>query len=260
MEWHTLAENLPVGHKTRSDCDCGGGKTLIINNATKGYSCHCFRCDRNEFVSKGTQSLEELARIRKLNEEAKTTELALELPHDYTKEIPLHGRLWLYSNGITETVWSSYNIGYSKYLDRVILPIREKTGNLVWFQCRALNRGQEPKYLQPSGNRDTILFHAGECKGNSERIIAVEDILSAIRVGKHVQSVSILGTKITTAQANQLSNHAVTTWLDNDAAGRRGAYNIRKTLSLVTNVTNIVTPVDPKKLTDKQIRTALSLN
>lgn len=258
--WLEIAENLPVNGKTRGDCpnECGSGNTLIINHNSKGYSSHCFRCDFNDFVGKGTQSLAELARIRELNEAAESIELSLELPHDFTKEIPLHGRLWLYSGGITESVWREYGVGYSKSLDRVILPVYDSSNNLEWFQCRALYEGQKPKYIQPARSRDKVLFRVGFDRKDLQRVIIVEDILSAIRVGKHVPTASLLGTKITTGQASELSRYKrVTTWLDPDRAGRRGAYAIRKTLGLVTDVDNIVTLSDPKELTDHQIKETL---
>lgn len=261
MEWITLAENLPTGQKTRSNCECGDGKTLIINHNTNGYSCHCFRCDFSDFVGKGTQSLNELARIRKLNEEAETINLPLELPNDFSETIPLHGRLWLYKGGITESTWRRYNIGYSESLDRVILPVYDSEDNLIWYQCRALHTDQKPKYIQPSRSRDNVLFSVEKSGKDLQRVIIVEDILSAIRVGKHIPTVSLLGTKITTGQATKLAKFSqVTTWLDPDRAGRRGAYNIRKTLGLVTEVDNIVTLSDPKELTDEQIKETLCCN
>jgi len=260
MEWLTLAENLPTGQKLRKDCECGDGKTLVINHTVKGYSRFCFRCDIDDFVGKGKQSLAELARIRELNEAAKSIKLTLELPHDFTREIPIHGRLWLYSGGITESVWREYGIGYSESIDRVVLPVYDTSNNLVWFQCRALHKGQKPKYIQPARSRDNELFQVGYSKTNLQRVVVVEDILSAIRVGKHIPTVSLLGTKITTGQAARLSEYEkVTTWLDSDRAGRRGAYTIRKTIGLVTEINNIVTIKDPKKLTDQQIREILCL-
>lgn len=253
--WLDIAKELPLGHKTRVNCECGDGKTLVINHNIKGFSCHCFRCDVNEFIGKGKQTLEELARIKELNELSKE-ELPLQLPDDFTQDIPLHGRLWLYSGGITEPTWKQYNIGYSKKYDRVILPVYDNN-KLIWYQCRALHEGQVPKYIQPSRGRESIVFTSKGGKNNG-RAVLVEDILSAIRVGKHIRTYSLLGTKISTNQANILAKHShVTTWLDADKAGRVGAYKIRKTMSLLTEVTDIVTAVDPKKLSDKEIKEVL---
>ena len=256
MKWLEIAQNLPTNKHTRSDCpeECGSGNTLIVNHKPQGYSAYCFRCGYQAFEGKGQQNLQELAHIRELNEQAESIQLTLELPDDYTTEIPLHGRLWLYGGGLTESVWKDHNIGYSKKLDRVILPVYDDSGNLEWFQCRALLKGQKPKYIQPSRCRDKVMFRVSKDGEANKRVVVVEDILSAIRVGRHINTCSLLGTKITTGQATELAKYdRVTTWLDPDAAGRKGAYKIRKTLGLLTEVDNIVTDKDPKELSDKQI-------
>lgn len=257
MNWIETAQDLPLGHKTRIDCECGSGKTLVINHNNKYYSAHCFRCDFDEYHNKGKQTLGELARIKALNEAAESLNLQLELPADFTTEIPLHGRLWLYSGGLTPSDWGSLGFGYSKELDRVVMPVY-KAGKLVWYQCRALIDGQKPKYIQPSKDRHEVMFV--QHTESKERIVVVEDILSATRVGKHIASASLLGTKITTAQANELAQYErVTLWLDSDRAGRKGAYKIKKALSLLTNVDSVVTEEDPKVLSDEQIKEVLCL-
>lgn len=264
MTWLEVAQNLPLGAKVRIDCpECGEGTNThaaVVNHSTQRFSLYCHACKYNPFEGKGKQSLAELARIRELNEAAQTVELGLELPDDFTTEIPLHGRMWLYKAGITQPVWSAYNIGYSERLDRVILPVYDAKGNLIWYQCRALHSGQKPKYLQPARDRSTIMFRVKGSRNDLRRIVIVEDILSAIRVGKHIDACSLLGTKITTAQAAELGQYSeVTTWLDSDRAGRSGAYKIRKTLGLITEVKNILTDKDPKELSDKEIRRHLNV-
>ena len=258
--WLDVAQKLPLGHKTRINCECGDGKTLLVNHGYKAYNAYCFRCGENPFEMKGEQSLTELKRIRELNDEAKKSIYTCELPTDFTNEIPREGRMWLFEAGITESTWRIHNIGYSEEMARVILPVYDASSNLVWFQCRAILAGQQPKYLQPSSGRDNILFESYG-RETSDRVIVVEDILSAIRVGKLCKSVSLLGTKISTAQIILLSKYdRITTWLDSDKAGVQGAYRIRKALELVTSTDNIVTELDPKLLSDKQIRRELCLD
>lgn len=256
QSWIQTAENLPQGHNARGDCpeNCGSGGTLSIVNDHKRLWCSCFRCGFNASESKGQQTLAELARIRELNESAEKMMLSMELPHDFTTTIPRHGRAWLFKAGLSESTYKLHGIGYSKTLDRVILPVFGDKGELIWYQCRALHAGQKPKYLQPARDRSHVLYRGHLQPSTDGRAIIVEDILSAIRVGKHIQTYSLLGTKITTAQAARLSKHdRITTWLDPDSAGRKGAYRIRRTLGLLTEVDNIVTTTDPKDLTDKEI-------
>lgn len=184
----------------------------------------------------------------------------MRLPSDYTTEIPLEGRLWLYSAGITESVWKEYNIGYSESMRRVVLPVYNDTGRLIWYQCRALLKGQKPKYLQPRRGRDTVLFQSEPIRRNVQELVIVEDILSAIRVGRFKPAVSLLGTKISTAQCNILGRaKRVNIWLDNDSAGRNGARRIRKAVGLITEVRITQSEVDPKALNDNEIKELLCM-
>lgn len=258
MSWLEEAKKLPVGKNAYINHHCGGGKTLAINNTFKGYSCYCFRCGETSFKSKGQLTLEELALIKQQNA-LHEQEVKLALPDDFTLDIPLEGRIWLFKAGITVPVYESYGIGYSPSWNRVIIPIYEQD-KLVWFQARALSKHQQPKYLQPSAEKATVLFKTHSYNNNRERVVITEDMLSAIRVGTFIPTVSILGTKITTEQSNEIAQfNRVTTWLDSDKAGRKGSYAIRKGLSLVTDVDDIVTDEDPKLLSNMNIKEALCI-
>jgi len=255
MMWIQVAKDLPLNGSVQIECPegCGSGEKLSVNHSNKDYWCFCYRCGFTEREYKGKQTLAELQKIQELNKAAEEP-IPLELPHDFTTDIPLEGRLWLYKAGITEQRWWSYKIGYSEVLQRVVLPVYNSEGDLIWLQCRAIHPQQSPKYLQPARDRSTVMFSVCPDREDSERVVLVEDILSAIRVGKHIRAVSLLGTKITTSQAAMLGKYKrITTWLDSDVAGRRGAYKIRRTLGLVSEVDNIVTKVDPKELSDKEI-------
>lgn len=251
-EWLKIAKKLPLAQKTRVNCECGSGKTKVINHNQQGYSYFCFRCDDKDFVGKGKQTLEELAELKRLNEEAANTVYKIELPPDFTKDIPLIGRLWLYQAGVTESLWKQYGFGWSEKMQRVVMPVY-KGDKLVWFQARAVHAGQKPKYINPTGDRSNLIYWTGDTTDKSE-IVVVEDILSAIRVGNTKTACSLLGTKITTRQAGLLGDYArVTTWLDNDEAGIKGAYTVRRLVGMVTEVRNIRTDSDPKTYTNSEI-------
>jgi len=261
--WKDIAKDLPLNGKVQTECpeNCGSGEKLSVTHSMKSYWCNCYRCGFTDIEYKGKQSLAELKKLQALNDAAAKIELTLDLPNDFTEELPRHARAWLFRAGISPNLWKYHSIGYSEALDRVILPVYDTQGNLEWYQCRALQSGQKPKYLQPSRCRDKVMFRVLRDRENLQRAIVVEDILSAIRVGVHINTYSVLGTKITTPQAAELSKYGtVTTWLDPDRAGRTGAYKIRKTMALVTDVTNIVTSVDPKDLSDKQIKEQLCIH
>lgn len=261
MNWLDLAKTLPLGHKLRSDCpECGldtNTNAAIINHNLQGYSLYCNACGYNPFSHKGKQTLAELAELRKLNEEAQrhAQSRTIALPDDTSYELSTfspEGRHWLFKAGITPKIITKYRIGYSKLLRRVVLPVYGET--LDWYQNRAVFEGQKPKYLQPNVAKNAM-FNAKLIRPDSN-VVIVEDILSAIRVTEAGYiATSILGTKLSDWQTSRLSRaSSVTTWLDGDRAGRKGAASIRKTLSMLMEVGNIVTEKDPKCYSDQQIR------
>ena len=257
--WEKVAENLAVGTKTREDCEeCNGRNTLVVSRNTKGSHAYCFKCDLNEHKSAEPLSLAEQQRLLELS---KTVEAELDasgsvaLPEDITYDIPLEGRLWLYKCGISESVWRKYKVCYSPRWQRVIIPIYHGD-QLIWFQARSIIPEMKPKYLQPSADKSKVLFRSLNQQGDT--VVLTEDMASAIRVGKHIPTMSILGTKLTNGQANYISKFdKVVVWLDSDKAGRDGSKKIRRSLGLLTDTFDILTDEDPKCLTDKRIREEL---
>ena len=271
MSWIDLAKQLPCGQHSRCDCpQCGAGtntNAAIYNHNPKYYSIYCNACDYKAYESKGVLSLEERKRIQDLNTEAEQHLLGpIELPKDVTydhTEFSREARLWLYKSGLTTTIWRKYNIGYSKRLERVVLPIYSTAGDLIWYQCRAILTGQKPKYLQPSRDKNNIYYESRN-PTISRTVIVVEDILSFIRVTeatnttKRYNVFTPLGTKLSSGQIRALSEYdEVITWLDNDRAGITGARNISKVMSLVCSVRNIREDKDPKCYSNKQIKEIL---
>ena len=196
----------------------------------------------------------ELRRLEKDREEELSA--TVRLPWDFTLDIPLEGRLWLFKASITPHRALEMGIGYSEHYQRVIIPIYQGS-ELVYFQARALHDYQEIKYINPKVDRSAIAYWVGTHDSDQARIIVTEDILSAIRVGKFIPAMSALGTKLSVPLANKLMQYDhVTTWLDPDQAGIDGAYKMRKMLYVPT--TNILSSADPKNLTDEEIKACLN--
>jgi len=252
-DWLDIAKELKRGDGVYIDCDCGKGKTLAINHRSKGYSTFCFRCDRKDWHPKGRMSIAEITAMNKLNEEAKSFTSKIVLPKDFSLEIPLEGRLWLYTASISESLIKKYNMGYSERLKRVIIPVY-RYNKLVWFIGRAVHKLQEPKYLAPSENKDDVLFYSGRI---GKVAVVTEDILSAIRVGTTTPTISLLGTKLSTEQLGALMDTRIILWLDSDKAGRAAAKKMERELCMVTEVCKVVTKKDPKMLTNEEIKNTL---
>jgi len=252
-KWLEIAEELPLGTKTRVTC-CGKNRDAVISNDKQGYSVHCFKCGYSDRHTVHNRTLEQLRCLEELNRQPDP----VEIPEDFTSVIPVQHRTWLYKAGITHAEYLQAGIGWSDHLQRIIIPLYGDSGELLYFQCRAVHKGQLPKYKNPPVEKATLLYKVNH--PDYSRVVVTEDILSALKVGRHTHAVSILGTKTSDEQAAYLSEFKlVSYWLDPDKAGLEGARKGCKQLSLVTNTEVLHSSKDPKNLSDRVIRKILGL-
>jgi DNA primase len=145
---------------------------------------------------------------------------------------------------------------------RIILPVWFDR-KIVGYQARALG-DQKPKYLGAIFNlEESVIFYSK--KAITDTIIITEDILSAIRLSKFANSVSLLGTSFDRDGSRlfkllSCGPRNFILWLDGDEAGTKAAINLKKQLLLYGNVNIIYTREDPKNLSDRQIKEYLSLS
>ena len=261
-EWIKIAEKLPVGHSVRYR-HCGKDEAASIFHNADGYSLFCHRCGTSLFESFGYRNYKELLKVKKRNEEAQVAlqTTKVKLPFDFTLDIPPEGMLWLLKASITPHMARVAGFGWTPYFQRVVLPVYNDDHKLIYYQARAVLKGQDPKYLNPKVDRSAIIYWRRHKSTNIKRVVVTEDILSAERIflaQDHADTACILGTKITQQQANQLAAYdEVTTWLDSDKAGVNGSRKVRKLVGLAVRTSNIVTLKDPKLLSAEEIRTIL---
>lgn len=228
---------------------------MIISNGRNGYSGYCNRCHDNVFHGHGQRTFKELMELKRLEKEHTKSLATVRLPWDFTLDIPPHAMLWLLKASITPYRARKAGIGYSDHYKRVFIPVYQD-GKLVYFQARALHDYQEIKYINPRIDRASIGYWVIPEGGNHGRLVITEDILSAIRVGQFVPTLSTMGTKLSIELANMLMEYDhVTTWLDPDQAGIDGARDMRRMLFVPTS--NILSEKDPKNLTDEEIKACL---
>ena len=131
-------------------------------------------------------------------------------------------------------------VPYDRFRDRVMFPISDRSGRVIAFGGRALEKDVQAKYLN---SPETPLFHKGAVLYNHHRarkpaadkdaIIAVEGYVDAVAMTAvgfpHV--VAPLGTALTPDQCDLLWRMAgePTLCFDGDAAGRRAAFKAVET-------------------------------
>lgn len=260
----------------RIEC-CSDDRSMLISNTQRGYTGYCFRCREPHFQPHGEFSLAVLARRKA--ELALVQERTVQLPRDFSTEIPTDEAVWLFKAGISSEIAKYYGIGWSAYLGRVIVPVYEN-GELVAYTAR-LQHGK-PKYIEKSVDPGGCVFVASRslllpsyrdwALASGPDAVLVEDNLSAIRVGrvaKHV--VSLMGTSANAKQlAKALGNHTglrpdamgtVAVWLDPDKPGRTASSKLCEALRLLGyEVREVLSARDPKLYANRTIKEHLTFD
>jgi DNA primase len=126
-------------------------------------------------------------------------------------------------------------VPYDRFRERVIFPIADRSGRVIAFGGRALEKEVQAKYLN---SPETPLFHKGQCLYNHHRarkaahetgrVVVVEGYMDVIAMtGAGVaECVAPLGTALTPDQCELLWRMAEEPILcfDGDRAGRKAAY------------------------------------
>lgn len=257
-DWLKIAQKLPVGYKQRYvHCESTSNSSGIISFDGQTYTMHCFKCGETLKHDAGKLDFATRMKIRKRNKEAAKAlrKKKVFIPKDFTLDIPKEGMLWLLKASITPYRAKEIGIGWLSKHQRVLIPVYNPSGKLIYTQARAVLAGQQPKYINPVVDKRSILYWTKPKESlYADTVVVTEDILSSVRVGKFLPTASLMGTKISVAQTNQLTEYKhVIAWLDPDEAGDIGSRKVRKAVGMLSKVTIIKSRADPKNLTDKEI-------
>lgn len=200
---------------------CGSRDNLARYDDGSGY---CFGCAHSEPASKRKA-------VKVFKEAYKTsfTEVAT-LPPKWVEELTRRGL-----NASEQALFK-----YSPELDRLIW----RDGDFAEARCFF---GKQPKTLS-FGNK---AFHV---IGEGERIVLVEDIFSAIRVGRVTAAVPLFGSVIPKPWMMLLAKltSKVTVWLDSDKY-QEAIKQARALRLLGPDVTVLNSPKDPKEYSTQDI-------
>jgi hypothetical protein len=186
---------------------------------------HCFGCGYH----KGIPTYE---RVRQLSHgnplPVKNVDETYDFPTDYTTDIALPALNWLKSFSITEEEIKRHRMGWSDERKLLIFPVLDGGGDLIMWQGRRFSpskpmveRGEDgklyPKYIT-KGPVSDILHLVGVSTDPKNTIILVEDLISAIKVGRTYQSAPLWGSNIPLKLIQRLSGrfNSLGVWLDRD--------------------------------------------
>ncbi len=280
--WLQRAKQLEYGRHDKIQC-CATDNSMRIEHNSQGYRGWCFRCKQHKFEPHGQLSLEELSK-RRAAINAVLESKSLYMPSDLSSEMPNYAAAWLLRAGVPLALAQRYGIGFSAKLDRVVLPVyRDK--ELVAYTMRSTN--DKPKYIERQVDESAIFVSSDETIIEPEQrgsygldFVVTEDILSAIRVGRIVTTLALLGTSVSgpkvqgllgtyrkvraPAPSEMVGKHEedvlrIGVWLDADKAGRVAAKRLESRLELQgCSVLRIRTDKDPKRYSNRQIKEILS--
>lgn len=184
----------------------------------------------------------------------------VELPEDFTYDIPAIGLAWPLKYGISEDDCRGYGFGWSDKYQRFVMPVHDiHDDSLRAVQSRAVTN-VTPKYL----NKGKALFFAYsplDALGGDSMVIT-EDMLSCVKVGKVIPAVSTLGTYLSAKDASKLLElySKFYVWYDDDEAGHRGSKQARRELQMQgAHVRIINTELDPKEYSTREIKEILDV-
>jgi len=246
------------------ECSEGKDPCLIITKTFHptyglGWIYICHRCGIKGFKKAKELSRKEWIEFKKSLHIVKqnSSSNTITSPNDYTIQIPERGLAWLYKYDIKPEEIKEFRIGYSPSWQRVILPVY-KFDRLIYYQARYVGFDSDiynkRKYINIKAKRKDIYFSVIRFE-NQKEIIIVEDILSAIKVGRHKNTLALLGSYIPDdlILKVKLQGINVSIWLDYDKRISARKYTKRFN-ALGIKCKQICTPYDPKEYNDNDIK------
>lgn len=243
---------LKPGQRRRFDHNCGAPGSVLVTASVNGLSAWCFRCGESCVINKELSLAEkaELVRERKKGYESFRES---KLPHDFTLEVPAAGLNWLSAGGIRLGELRKLGIGYSKSMQRLIIPVYGTDGTLAFTQARAIQDGASPKYLNSGGSAAAnTLFQTAPLRG---LVVVTEDILSAVRCGRYYPSAALCGVSLSDYKSLALLKaDTILCFLDPDPAGQKGMRKFIKRMSVLhSDIRKVQAHADPKNLSNKEL-------
>lgn len=266
-EYVDIGSSLPLDGSVRVVHSCktsSHSKPLAIRRHSDGrITAKCFRCGKSGSYSKALAGRSLIKkRAEAYGSGGVSTGRGFVLPKDLNgrpSTWPTKAQVWPYRFGITERELIRYNIGWSEFLGRVVIPVYLR-GDLVGYQSRKIDpHDTMPKYL--SSWRDSTRCGVYTYQP-TQHIVITEDVLSSIKVGRHCASYALMGTSINDTGLNLLTKRhsEYIIYLDNDNhIVKKKQRELSNRLKLFGSVRIIKQDKDPKELTDKELLECLSL-
>ena len=222
---------------------------------------YCFSCGYRE----GTDVKGHFTRFK--NNEGHTVELPLAatvLPDDAHSVLRQDAMIWLKSYGISDEDIDTHGMLWSERKELLIFPFSGPQNELMAWQGRYFGKNPDyPKYVT-YGIRQDLFHYVGVDKkhlphGRENTVVLVEDLISAIKVGRTQLSMPLFSSDANKYQLHHIAQRLdhVVIWLDPDKWEQ--AIKLSKRAESFFKTVNIVlSDKDPKCYTNQEIANFLS--
>ena len=145
------------------------------------------------------------------------------------------------------------------------MPVYENGSNskLIYWQGRNLGKvtPEKPKYINAKQERSDIFFRVEQegIEANKSKVVLVEDVVSAIKIGRQFNCIALLTTSMPNEFIQELarSGRAVIIWLDYDKRAKM-IRDVLKLQSFGIKARRVLTVKDPKAYSDEEIKELLN--
>lgn len=247
---------VPVRYK--HECSKRGDRTLSVTRMAFGWIYKCHRCGDHGLRSLAGESGSIIAKFICDTAVTQTkTQITLPPGHEPSAQLKAKAQIWLDSYQITDLEIKRYGIYWTR--DRLVFPVYQY-GSPIYWQARGFNADKSKWINQKLVGRNQIYFYPTP-RPTTDTVVLVEDMISAIKVNRVVDTIGLLGSYIGDDLIINLAKQyrRVVIWLDAD----KGEYSLAKVIryrSFGLSVDRIFTPVDPKNYTEQTIKQFIKEN
>lgn len=186
------------------------------------------------------------------------------LPFDFTLLLPSGPLAWLRQYGITDAERFRFKLGWSDFYESLILPSYDLYGNLLVCQRRYFGKEGFPKY-HTSGYPESVIwtvrpnFAEKPTDTFNGTLVVVEDVVSAIKVGRYAEATPLWGSNWSLDKLNRVSDRwkSVLFWLDFNKTAEAMKFKVEAEPFFET-VGVLSTEKDPKANDDGKIKQILA--
>lgn len=256
-EWMGYAEKMQLGETRKiPHSGCSNSPCLKISHNENGLRAYCFKCEAWGMTTIERNTIDQVALVlahRNAKRQDDTVIKPVDLIHPKAngKAISM-----LLGHGITFKEIEHYGIQYSPSLMRVFIPVYF-AGTLINYIGRTILEGGA-KWWAICSNK----MHYFQCVQLDRRVCIVEDIFSAIKVGRHIDCYALMGTTLSKELLARLKDYeAILVWADSDVAGDKAFDSIKSMCSRYypnKPINRIRTPNDPKRYDNQFIKEQLN--